>query len=231
MFERHYLQIMVSSRCYLRKPGTLVNSIPKSGTHLAKEILIQSGLKFAGHHHDRSFSHLEARKLDCSVFVTGHISKTPSQYMNNILITRNPVDVIYSMVSYIKRRRDHPRHAKVANLGFSVAAEKIIDGDIGLDPIFYRFVEYYKWAQHNGAHIVDFSLLKENPSDFIDIIGVPLDKENIDLRPAILNWNPTRRRKKDKYEDDIKNSINKKIERSCPELFDLYFSVKEGGVR
>ena len=49
---RILFQNIYASRCGILTPEIIVNSIPKSGTHLVKSMLASQGFRFVGHHYD-----------------------------------------------------------------------------------------------------------------------------------------------------------------------------------
>lgn len=223
---RKIIQFNFYSRCSTRRPAIVVNSIPKAGTHLAVQILKDAGLTFTGHFPKSSTDELATNHENIQYFSTAHTTTWRLGNCKAVLLVRDPVDVVMSMIMYIKKRRDHPRHDLLNSLSISEATTVILEGANTLEPLAKRYKNYYRWARENDVRVVDFSDLSHNPSVLFERLDLGIEYTNVDLDRAMSKWNPTKRTVKLAHEKSVKNELRQAINHNHSEIIDVYKDIK-----
>lgn len=161
-------------------PKVLVNTIPKSGSHLLVRCLeMFPNLRYCRRHVHRRMTIEEIedilRRVDPGYFATGHLTFTPERFrlltnlgFSILLMIRDPRDVAVSHFHYVtysyRRSRLHPYFIRLpddsARLMASILGVDPPDGNPNrwLDNIGDRFRSYLRWAEH-GACVVRFEHL------------------------------------------------------------------------
>ena len=205
-------------------PKYYINSLPKSGTHLLKAYLIAAGEPYFGHINDVEaiINNKRVRKRpNTQGFVTGH-SLMNNNIDYNILLWRDPVDVLYSMVRYIKSRPDHRLYFKFKNKKDTDIFIDILEGrtDIGL--FSNRYKNFYEWAKHHKAIILDYEEIKNNPSKVVsELLGAQVNRNKLNI--ARNKWNPTKRRIKPANENNVKSNLKELLDTKYSGEFDVYY--------
>lgn len=222
---RRTVQWAINSRMGLRQPSLLMNSIPKSGTHLVISVLEGAGHSFAGH-----YGHSEQRFLSMSAepnqtFATAHITKPITGPGQRWLIYRNPIDVALSMVIYIRSRADHPRTMLFKDLSLANAVEGVFNGIGDLEPLWERYLEMHDWALTSAAKPIDFDVVKRDPAMLLQSIGIG-DFEKDKVNRAVGKWNPTKRTSHSIEELELKDSLRLSTSEPIRKTFDVYKKIK-----
>ena len=222
---RRTLQWAWFSKCGVLQPSLLINSIPKSGTHLAKAILEGAGCRYAGHVGASELKFLKNKQMPKQVFMTAHISEPVKIECQKVLIFRDPIDVAVSMAIYIRSRKDHPRQRLFSEMSLIETINAIFSGFDELEPLAVRFDQMYKWAVSSQAQVINFSEIKKNPKDLLNIIGLDYyDEEKIDQK--VHSWNPTKRTKPVANEFEIKDKLRRTNEIQVVKAVDVYQKIK-----
>ncbi|WP_349410291.1 sulfotransferase domain-containing protein [Pseudalkalibacillus sp. SCS-8] len=143
-------------------PPFFMNSIPKSGTHLLKQILM--GIPGMQHHPDKGiFGHFHTqppkqlnwiRTLDHNEFANGHLYYSPEWEaffnelnMKQIFIFRDPRDVIVSYAYFIPKLEIHPLYPTFNQPGFTHRdrLKFLIEGGDPITSTKYEQPDVNKW--------------------------------------------------------------------------------------
>jgi Sulfotransferase domain len=163
----------------------ILNSIPKSGTHLLKQILL--GIPGMSHNPDKGmFGHIsyqsnnklnELKKLGKNEFVNGHLffSNEWSDYfkecnMKQIFVYRDPRDVVVSYAYFIPTLDIHPLYETFIQEGFTHRERMkfLLRGGepIGNKPIqpnlYAWYTSFSSWINKENTHSVRFEDFVEN---------------------------------------------------------------------
>lgn len=212
-------------------PGILINSIPKSGTHLLKSLLLCNGLKYGGHLSEYECQLVRhKRRLDKNSFLTAHISKFTAfnPDMTYVFLYRNPIDVMVSMAHYIKSRPDHPRHANFCTVKISILdlIHKLCEGqDIG-ESIDTRYKSMMTWSETTKSLNIDFQNIKNNPRSLF--VKLNLDcaaSPDVLLTSSINKWSPTKR-KYNPYDAELKEALKQNPNRYLQNALSIYQEIK-----
>lgn len=222
---RRRIQHAWNSRLGTRQPSVLVNSIPKSGTHLVIEVLQGAGHTFCGHHGDTEHHLLEMTGQETRYFSTAHISKPVTGPGLRLLVYRDPVDVAFSLAFYIRSRVDHPRHAKFVQMNIEEAIQDIFDGDSDQEPLAQRFVSMFDWAKSSQARLIDFKTCRDDPAALLTLLGIH-DYDTSKIHSSLNKKNPTKRDKKPAFEKELKSTLRNSDEPSIRSAFDVYQEIK-----
>lgn len=103
--SRRTAQWVWTSRAGLVRPWAVVNSVPKSGTHLAKAILKGAGFRFAGHVGESELRFLNQSETPNRAFATAHVTRPITGPGIRLLVFRDPADVALSMAVYMRPLR------------------------------------------------------------------------------------------------------------------------------
>ena len=202
-----------------RRPRLVLNSVPKSGTHLLKEYLIASGEPFLGHIDNlpRNNRFESRRQLG---FITSH-TLSPVNCEAKFLLWRDPVEVCLSMLAYIRSRPDHRLYFTLRGLPYRQGAHLLLRGFDSQDGLAERYRNFSTWAIDNRATLIDFADLKSRPSGVMsDYFGIDISEE--ELSRARDKWNPTKRRRLLSGESELKTEISALIKSDYRDLFDVY---------
>lgn len=222
---RRTAQWAINSRLGRRQPSLLMNSIPKSGTHLVKDVL-----KGAGHHFTGHYGHTEQRYLSMQAepgryFATAHIAKPVTGPGMRLLVYRDPVDVALSMVIYIRSRADHPRNALLTGMPLSEAVTAVFAGIGNLEPLADRYAQMRDWASASQAKSVDFDAVKTDPASLLHAIGAT--SFSIDsVQRAMGKWNPTKRTTRSPEEIELKETLRHTPTSTVRKSIDVYQEIK-----
>lgn len=222
---RRSVQWLLSSRFGARHPHILANSIPKSGTHLAKATLKGAGYRFVGH-----CGHTEQRflSLDGSPnrdFATAHITQPMHGAGLRLLVYRDPADVAFAMAAYIRARPDHPRHRLFAKMQLAEAVHAIFEGAANLEPLPQRYARMRDWARLSGASTIDFYKIRNDPASLLRLVGAS-DYDPDAVTCAINGWNPTKRARRFGEEAGLKHDIRRSNMKTIRDTYDVYKEIQ-----
>ncbi len=163
-------------------PRVFANSIPKSGTHLLLRCLdLLPGLTRSGyfishiHHHNRLQEvrdrQGQLRRVGAGCFVGAHMPYTPENARllaemgyKQVLIIRDPRDVVVSHFHHIQKRSVNRLHDYLASLPDDEARlmaliegipDAAVAGGVGQPGIAQEFQRFVAWRQA-GAHLIRF---------------------------------------------------------------------------
>lgn len=162
---RRTAQWIWTSRAGRIRPWVVANSVPKSGTHLAKAILRGAGFRFAGHVGDSELPLLTQSATVSRTFATGHVIRPMMGPGIRLLVFRDPVDVAFSMAVYIRGRADHPRRALLSGMSLGEAVDLTFHGTGDLEPLSERFQKMCDWAVSSDARAIDFRDVQAGSAD------------------------------------------------------------------
>lgn len=221
---RHRVQYALHSRLGLRKPQVLINSIPKSGTHLAHQYLKGAGMRYVGYVRGEESEAVPLVEGPRRSFVLAHVHRGMLPDAGEcFLLYRNPVDVAVSMLAYFTARPDHPRHARFHARSCEENILEIIQGGDGFEPLAERYTSYRDWAVRNGAHAISFEEMRSAPLAFVQRCGdIDRSIDEATLLARNARWNPTRRVRKLEGEDSLKDELRKTIREKERRLWDAY---------
>lgn len=222
---RRSVQWLLNSRFGARRPYVLANSIPKSGTHLAKAILNGAGYRFVGHcgHSEQRFLSL-GDATNCN-FATAHISQPVHGAGQKLLIYRDPADVAFAMAAYIRARPDHPRNRLFARMSLPMSVHVVFEGAGDLEPLAQRYARMRDWARLSGAKTIDFDNIRNDPASLLHLVGAT-DYSSDAVTRAINGWNPTRRAKRFSEEASLKHDIRNSNLAAIQEAYDAYKEIQ-----
>jgi hypothetical protein len=166
-------------RLFNREKRVFANSLPKSGTHLLNRCLsLMPGMAYAGQHLNvkknvNAKEHI-LKRLGGGCIVTAHLpfsidewTKLQSMGYKQVLMIRDPRDVIVSQFHFIKKRSVARLYSYFAKLPddearIMAAIQGVPDHEspygIGFPDIGTRFNQYLDWGKH-GSHVVRFENL------------------------------------------------------------------------
>lgn len=222
---RRKAQWVWTSRAGFVQPWALVNSVPKSGTHLAKAILKGAGFRFAGHVGESELGLLSQSEAPNRIFATAHVIRPITGPGIRLLVFRDPADVALSMAVYIRGRADHPRRALLSGMSLGAAVELIFAGTGDLEPLAKRFQQMHDWAVASNARAIDFAAFKRAPQSLLDAV----DAGSADLEAIareIGRWNPTKRSGPVDDELEIKHALRQSDIRQVKAAFDVYEKIQ-----
>jgi Sulfotransferase domain len=180
-------------------PPFLLNSIPKSGTHLLKQILLGiPGMKhnpdkgMFGHSHYQTDLQLErVKNLSNNEFINGHLfySKEWEEFfkglnMKQIFVIRDPRDVIVSYAYYIPTLKIHPLYDTFQQEGFTHRDRMkfLIEGGQPIDskkPYQPNVKDWYTsfsdWMERDGVFSVRFEELIISEKERIQTLNRMVD--------------------------------------------------------
>lgn len=221
MSLRHRLQLAWHSRLGSRRPGLLVNSIPKSGTHLAMALLRAAGHRYAGFHRGARAPTLRLDPAGHGVFAVAHALEGRIAGTGRVVhLFRDPIDVAVSLVAYVRSRPDHPLHRRLGSLEPENAFDRVLDGVGELEPLAERFRRSTEWARAHGARCFSYRRMREDPQSFVEACGGSVGTRpagSSDLDRGARRWNPTRRSRdlpgEDQWKVRLRESGDPRIER------------------
>lgn len=222
---RRTAQWAVNARMGRRQPSVLMNSIPKSGTHLVKAVLEGAGHQFAGHYGQTEQRYLSMPATSNPYFATAHIAKPVTGPGLRLLVYRDPVDVALSMVVYIRSRPDHPRSTLLADMPLTAAVTAVFEGIGDLEPLADRYAEMRDWARASDARPVDFDTVKTDPASLLHTIGTT-DFDTDAVHRAMGKWNPTKRSTRSREEIKIKETLRHSSADTLRKTIDVYQEIK-----
>ncbi|WP_257349092.1 sulfotransferase domain-containing protein [Pseudalkalibacillus decolorationis] len=171
-------------------PAFLLNSIPKSGTHLLKQILL--GIPGMKHYPDKGmFGHYEyqtdiqinrAKNLEDDEFINGHLfySNKWEEFFNDInmkqvFVIRDPRDIVVSYAHFIPTLPIHPLYATFTQKGFTHRdrIKFLIEGGQPIDPRVAYQPNVNDWFTGFSEWMVKYNVLTIR---FEDILSSPLTK-------------------------------------------------------
>ncbi|WLD94951.1 sulfotransferase domain-containing protein [Alkalihalobacillus sp. AL-G] len=176
-------------------PPFLLNSIPKSGTHLLKQLLL--GIPGIQHHPDKGmFGHYEyqteiqinrARNLPNNEFINGHLyySKKWEHFfhdmnMKQIFVIRDPRDVVISYAYFIPKLPIHPLYTTFTQKGFTHRdrIKFLIEGGQPTDPkkayqpnVQDWFTSFSDWMDKDNVLTIRFEELLSSPFKKIQTVN------------------------------------------------------------
>ncbi len=186
------LQLLYHSRLQLRSSGILLNSLPKSGTHLIKAILQGMGHEFCGHygaHSKFSITLTDGAKG----FYTAHTRKPLTGPGHRILCVRDPGEVALSLVHYTRSRQDHYLNNVYRDMPLAQALEDVFAGSDAANPLAKRYESFDIWAEQSEAETVDFADIRSNPAIMAELIGSD-GFDTAAVLAEISKPNPTKRK-------------------------------------
>jgi hypothetical protein len=158
-------------------PPTIVNSIPKSGTHLVETMLCETGSFYRPFYptfntrlHTVSKLRNAIRGLRSGQVLFAHfpfsedlqkiISATNCKL---IFVVRDPRDVVISNAHFIPTLHKHVHFAALASLSFEERLDILIRGsqDLKVPSIFDKTAPFVDWMDH-ADHVVHFEKLSRN---------------------------------------------------------------------
>lgn len=226
--SRRFIQFQLNSFFGIRKPHVIINSIPKSGTHLVKQLLLTSQYRFVGHVGWSEENVFKSSSEINNLFVTAHIHKTDHPNANNYLLIRDPVDVAYSYMKYAINRIDHPyRNAIKECKTTEDKINRIVNGGRGIDPLSSLYQKMFIWATRNQANIISFDRIIQNPVEFCQLFNAQINENNVGI--ALQKTTPTFRRSKDPEELTIKR-ILKTGPSKFAQTYQIYYEMMERAI-
>jgi|GEM_PF-1739247 len=158
-------------------PPTIVNSIPKSGTHLVETMLCETGPFYRPLYPTfnprlHSVSHLckAISTLKSGQVLFAHFPF--SEELHNVItatscklifVVRDPRDVVISNAHFIPSLHKHVHYAALAALSFDERLDILIHGssDLYVPSVFEKTAPFVDWMNH-ADHVVRFEKLSKN---------------------------------------------------------------------
>lgn len=223
---RRKLQLALNSRFGQRQPSILVNSIPKSGTHLIKAILDGNGYQFVGHYNGPEIQHIKMNSNSDKKYSTAHTQIPVTGPGMRLLVFRDPCDVAVSMALYVRARVDHPMNRRLNALSLEGAIDAIFDGSSGINSLSLTYQNRLNWARASQARGIDFNEFIKKPNVVFSTIG----EANVDIltvKKSMQKWNPTKRTKKHPQEKELKEALRASNNINVRETHDLYKAMQQ----
>jgi hypothetical protein len=158
----------------------MLNSIPKSGTHLLKQILM--GIPGMQHHPDKGmFGYYkyqpqkqldQIKKLSHNEFVNGHLYYSPEWEaffkglnLKQVFVMRDPRDIVVSYAYFIPTLPIHPLYATFTQEGFThkdrikfliEGGEPITETKYVQPDVTEWFTSFSKWSERENVFTVKF---------------------------------------------------------------------------
>lgn len=185
------IQFLYNSKMSSATGTIFLNSIPKSGTHFFKALLIGMGYEFRGHLGSKSRFTVELKSEGLG-FYTGHTRQKIEGIGKKFLTVRDPVAIALSQVHYVKSRKDHHMHTRFKTASIESAMLEIFQAKDVTGAPHKRFAGFLKWAIANDAYVLDFDDVRSNPLLLSQVV-VNLDANENNIRKALERWSPTKR--------------------------------------
>ena len=202
---------------YNRSHFILVNSFPKSGTHLLYQLFSNQNFLKDYHTFIASMPSINKASLDENIIINklnnsieNEIIRSHIYYSDNVeyffkknncinfFIYRDPRDVVISEANYLydmnKWHRLHKYYRNLSNLNdrilFSILGNDYINTDIEYPNINERYNKYIGWINSNECFSIKYEDLITNQKDTIEQIANHFEKKcihDIDLNEFIKN--------------------------------------------
>jgi len=207
--NRSTLQFLYHSNINTAKSNILFNSMPKSGTHFFKALLLGMGYRFCGHIG-------AANPLKVSLvnegnnFFTAH-TREDFYGGRKFLTVRDPLSMTLSQAHYIKKRPDHFKHILYKKLSLEDSMLSILEGGTNINPLLFRYSSMFDWVKRNDAQILDFDDFKNKPQLMQKVLDNSFFDEN-EVFKQLDGWSPTKRTADRKKEIDFLSEFNEKYQ-------------------
>ena len=175
----------------------IANSVPKSGTHLLRQILLgipymQHTIAIYGHYDQQSQEKLRTlSQLTSNEFGSGHLYYSEdwrryllSKQLKQIFLYRDPRDVIVSYAHFIPKHKLHHLHSTFIHKTFEERIRFLLDGgkfstnQHVIDQLPYKewYLRFYQWKTSENVLAIRFE----------DLVGNEASKKNTILK--IINY-------------------------------------------
>lgn len=218
-------QLLGESRLTFRRGSYLINSIPKSGTHYIKSLMLGMNYEFRGHFNSRSIVPICLSDNGAS-FHTAHTRKKVSGVDRSILLIRDPIAVAKSLAHYAQSRKDHYRQQEFSGLEYDDVMLRIFSGTGAYSDLATRYKKMMEWATENNAYIIDYDDLKDD----LTILQRFLNVESIDetkIVSELARWNPTKRKKNADHEKAFCSAFAEDHEIEIRDCYKCYAGMRQ----
>jgi hypothetical protein len=157
----------------------LVNSIPKSGTHLIESLLCKNNVYYRKlsptynpRIHSTKILSNQISQMNRNEVIFSHFPYSPdllyttkSHDVASLFLMRDPRDIVVSNAHFIPTLKKHVHHQALVNLRFDQRLDILIRGSESLEvpSIFEKYEPFVPWVEHADL-VLRFETLSKNAS-------------------------------------------------------------------